>query len=64
MKRLPPSSLMGFPPNLRRFARALKRVLLSVPGPENLHRKKIMERLKIKASRYYELRKEAEKNIV
>ena len=58
------NAMRRLPPNLRRFARALKRVLLSVPGPENLHRKKIMERLKIKASRYYELRKEAEKNIV
>jgi len=56
MRRLPPS--------LRRFVRALKSVLLDEPGPKNLHRKKIMERLKIKASRYYELRKEAEKNIV
>ena len=52
------------PRRLRRFVRALKHVLLVERGPEDLHREKIMKRLKIKASRYYELRKEAEKNIV
>ena len=56
MRRLPPS--------LRRFASALKRVVLTEPGPEDLHREKIMERLKIKATRYYELRFEVEKNLV
>ena len=35
------------PPNLRRFALALRRVLEDVPGPENLHREKIMKALKI-----------------
>ena len=52
------------PPGLRRFASAMKRVILIEPGPENLHREKIMERLKIKAARYYELRGEVEKNLV
>ena len=41
------NAMRRLPPNLRRFARALKRVLLSVPGPGNLHREKIMKRLKI-----------------
>ena len=43
---------------------AMRLVVRDEPGPENLHRKKIMERLKIKATRYYELRGEAEKNLV
>ena len=52
------------PPHLRKFALALKHVLLVVPGPRNLHRKKIMKALKIKATAYYERRSEAEKNLV
>ena len=40
------------PPHLRKFALALKHVLLVVPGPRNLHRKKIMKRLKIGARMY------------
>ena len=52
------------PPNLRRFALALRRVLEDVPGPENLHREKIMKRLKIKATVYYERRAEAERTLV
>ena len=40
------------PPNLRRFALALRRVLEDVPGPENLHREKIMKALKIKDRMY------------
>ena len=35
------------PPQLRKFALALRRVLEDVPGPENLHREKIMKALKI-----------------
>ena len=35
------------PPRLRKFALTLKRVLMDVPGPENLHREKIMKALKI-----------------
>ena len=53
--------------NARAYARnvsATRRVVMDEPGPENLHAKKIMERLKIKATRYYELREKAEKNIV
>ena len=52
------------PPGLRCFMRALRRVLLAEPGPGNLHREKIMNRLQIKATRYYELRSEAEKTSV
>ena len=51
-------------PNLRRCARALKRVLLSVPGPENLHREKIMKRLEIGRAMYYRLLSEVDKNLV
>ena len=40
------------PPNVRRFALALKHVLEVVPGPENLHREKIMKALKIKDRMY------------
>ncbi len=49
------------PPGLRRFLRALRRVLLAEPEPRNL-REKIMKRLQIKATRYYKLRSEAEKS--
>ena len=51
-------------PRQRKFALALKHVLEVVPGPENLHREKIMKALKIKATVYYERRSEAEKNLV
>ena len=51
-------------PRQRKFALALKHVLEAVPGPENLHREKIMKALKIKATVYYERRSEAEKNLV
>ena len=40
------------PPQLRKFALALRRVLEDVPGPENLHREKIMKALKIKDRMY------------
>ncbi len=52
------------PPKLRRFVRALRHVLEVQPGPENLHREKIMKRLQIGPSRYYELRLRVEKNLV
>ena len=52
------------PPRLRKFVLALRHVLEDVPGPQNLHREKIMKRLKIKATVYYERRAEAEKNLV
>ena len=35
------------PPRERAFALALKRVLVDVPGPEDLHREKTMKALKI-----------------
>ena len=52
------------PPRLRKFALALKHVLEDVPGPQNLQCEKIMKRLKIKATVYYERRSEAEKHLV
>ena len=52
------------PPELRRFIRVLRHVLEVEPGPENLHREKIMKRLQIGLSRYYELRLRAEKILV
>ena len=52
------------PPRQRKFALALRHVLEDVPGPENLHSEKIMKRLKIKATVYYERRSEAEKHLV
>ena len=51
-------------PKDRQFMRVLRHVLEVVPGPENLHREKIMKALKIKATAYYERRSEAEKNLV
>ena len=52
------------PPELRRFIRVLRHVLEVEPDPENLHREKIMKRLQIGPSRYYELRLRAEKILV
>ena len=52
------------PPRLRKFALVLKHVLEDVPGPQNLQREKIMKRLKIKATVYYERRAETEKTLV
>ena len=52
------------PPRLRKFALTLRHVLEDVPGPGNLHREKIMKRLKIKATVYYERRSETEKYLV
>ena len=52
------------PPNLRRFALALRRVLEDVPGPENLHREKIMKALKIGRAMYYRVLQEVDKNLV
>ena len=49
------------PPRLRKFALALKHVLEDVPGPQNLHREKIMKALKRKGTMYYARRAEAEK---
>ena len=52
------------PPNLRRFALALRRVLEDVPGPENLHREKIMKALKIKDRMYFYMLAALHKNLV
>ena len=52
------------PPRLRKFALALKHVLEAVPGPQDLQREKIMKRLGIKATVYYERRSETEKFLV
>ena len=52
------------PPRLRKFALTLRHVLEDVPGPQNLQGEKIMKRLKIKATVYYERRSEAEKHLV
>ena len=48
-------------PQQRKFALALRRVLEVVPGPQDLHRAKIMKALKIKGTVYYARRAEAEK---
>ena len=45
-------------PRLKKFALALKRVLMDVPGPENLHREKIMKALKIRRAMYLRTLKE------
>ena len=52
------------PSRQRKFVLALKHVLEVVPGSQDLQREKIMERLKIKATAYYERRSEAEKYLV
>ena len=52
------------PPNLRRFALALRRVLEDVPGPENLHREKIMKALKIKDRMCFYMLAALHKNLV
>ena len=48
-------------PQQRKFALTVRRVLEVVPGPQNLHREKIMKALKIKGTVYYARRAEAEK---
>ena len=52
------------PSRLRKFALMLRHVLEDVPGPQDLHGEKIMKRLKIKATAYYERRAEAEKSLL
>ena len=51
-------------PQQRKFALALRRVLEDVPGPENLHRKKIMKALKIKRAMYFRMLQRVDKNLV
>ena len=48
----------------RRFALVLKRVLMVVPGPEDLHQEKIMEALKIKDRMYFYLRDSLHKKLL
>ena len=50
--------LRKLPPRLRKFALTLKRVLVDIPGPENLHREKIMKALKIRRAMYLRTLKE------
>jgi hypothetical protein len=38
----------------------LKRVLTDIPGPENLHREKIMKALKIRRAMYFRTLKEVD----
>ena len=52
------------PPRLRKFALTLRRVLEDVPGPENLHREKIMEALKIGRRMYQKSFAAVRKNLV
>ena len=52
------------PPRLRKFALTLRRVLEDVPGPENLHREKIMKALKIKRAMYFRMLQRVDKNLV
>ena len=52
------------PPELRRFVRVLRRVLEVEPGPENLHREKIMKALKIGRAMYYRMLARVDKTLV
>ena len=52
------------PPRQRKFALALKHVLEVVPGPQDLHREKIMKALKIKRAMYYRVLQGVDKNLV
>ena len=52
------------PPRLRKFALTLKRVLTDIPGPEDLHREKIMKALKIKDRMYFYMLAALHKNLV
>ena len=51
-------------PGERRFVRILRHVLEDVPGPRNLHREKIMKRLKIKDRMYFYMLSALQKNHV
>lgn len=52
--------LRKLPPRLRNFALTLKRVLVDIPGPENLQREKIMKALKIRRAMYLRTLKEVD----
>ena len=51
-------------PQQRKFALALRHVLEVVPGPQDLHREKIMKRLKIKRAMYFRMLQRVDKNLV
>ena len=51
-------------PQQRKFALALRHVLEVVPGPQNLHREKIMKALRIGRAMYYRVLQEVDKNLV
>ena len=51
-------------PRLRKFALTLRHVLEDVPGPENLHREKIMKRLEIGRRMYFYQLSELHKTLV
>ena len=52
------------PPRLRRFALGLKHGLEGVPGPQDLHREKIMKRLEIGRRMYFYQLSELHKTFV
>ena len=56
--------MRGKPKSMRRFVSATRRVVMDEPGPENLHAKKIMERLKIKRAMYFRQLGRVDKNTV
>ena len=58
------NAMRRLPQGLRRFMRALRRVLLVEPGPGNLHREKIMKRLQIGRAMYYRLLSGVDKMLV
>ena len=51
-------------PQQRKFALTVRRVLEVVPGPQNLHREKIMKALKIGRAMYYRMLQEVDKSAV
>ena len=56
--------LRRLPPTQRKYALALKHVLEVVPGPQDLHREKIMKRLKIGRRMYQKSFAAVRKNLV
>ena len=51
-------------PQQRKFALTVKRVLEVVPGPQNLHREKIMKAMKIGRRMYFYMLAELHKTLV
>ena len=60
-KRKYMKTVRKLPPNLRRFAVALKRTMVDFRGPECDIRKKVCSTLKIGHTAYYEQLRKAEK---